>query len=298
LIADMDALNMRAMINSPVNGSFGERSIKMAQGFKAFNKDRFPGSMTNLDFNGANDPDYAAKVASQLEKDIQGGAVGLKLHKAFGMGVRDAQGNRVHVDDPRFDKAFEVAAKYKIPVLIHTADPKALFDPFDKDNERWLELKQRPGRGNTKEPDIKWEDIMGEQHRLFAKHPKTTFIAAHFGWLAHDLGRLGALLDKMPNVNVEIAAILGELGRQPRTARKFFIKYQDRILFGKDTYRPEEYAFYFRVLETEDEYFDNIRRYHGLWKLYGLALPDDVLKKIYYKNAIRLFHLSDAGYPK
>ena len=146
---------------------------------------------------------------------------------------------------------------------------------------------------------LRWEQVIGEQHNLFAKHPKTIFIAAHMGWMAHDLQALGAMLDRMPNLNVEIAAILGELGRQPRNAKRFFIKYQDRILFGKDTYNVSEYPFYFRMLETDDDWIDNIRKYHGLWKLYGLDLPDDVLKKVYYKNALRLFpSLSSAGFPK
>jgi predicted TIM-barrel fold metal-dependent hydrolase len=119
------------------------------------------------------------------------------------------------------------------------------------------------------------------------------------GWMAHDLQALGAMLDRMPNLNVEIAAVLGELGRQPRNAKRFFIKYQDRILFGKDTYNVSEYPFYFRMLESDDEWIDNIRKYHGLWKLYALDLPDDVLKKLYYKNALRLFpNLSSAGFPK
>jgi uncharacterized protein len=140
--------------------------------------------------------------------------------------------------------------------------------------------------------------LISEQHNLFARNPQTTFINAHMGWMAHDLAALGALLDKLPNMQLEFAAILGELGRQPRAAKKFFIKYQDRILFGKDTYAVAEYPFYFRMLESDDEWIDNIRKYHGLWKLYALDLPDDVLKKVYYKNALRIFPgLSKQGFP-
>ena len=212
------------------------------------------------------------RVAAQLEQDIKNGAIGLKVWKNFGMREKDIDGKRVPVDDPRLDPVWDVCAKYKIPVMIHTADPKPLFDPMDKYNERWLELRLRPNRAEAGQ-DFTWEQVIGEQHNLFAKHPKTIFIAAHMGWMAHDLQALGAMLDRMPNLNVEIAAILGELGRQPRNAKRFFIKYQDRILFGKDTYNVSEYPFYFRILETDDDWIDNIRKYHGLWKLYGLDLP-------------------------
>ena len=129
---------------------------------------------------------------------------------------------------------------------------------------------------------------MGEQFNLFRKHPKTKFIAAHLAWLGNDLGRLGKLLDELPNVYTEIGAVLYELGRQPRAARAFLIKYQDRVLMGKDIWNADEYATYFRVLETEDEYFDYYRKRHAFWKMYGLGLPDEVLKKIYYKNALRM----------
>ena len=129
---------------------------------------------------------------------------------------------------------------------------------------------------------------MGEQHNLFRKHPKTTFINAHLGWLGQDLGRLGRLLDEMPNVYVGLGAVLAELGRQPHTARNFMIEYQDRVLMGKDSWRPEEYPVYFRVFETADEYFDYYRKRHGHWKMYGLDLPDEVLKKVYYKNALKI----------
>jgi uncharacterized protein len=288
LLKDMDGLNMKIMISSPVNGSWGERTKKFLDAVKAHPQGKRFRSMTNVDFKGMGLPDYGKRVASQLEEDIKNGAVGLKVWKNFGMMEKDSDGKRIHVDDPRLDPAWDVCAKYKIPVMIHTADPKPLFEPMDKYNERWLELRLRPGR-NEGGKDFTWDQVIGEQHNLFAKHPKTIFIAAHMGWMAHDLQKLGEMLDRMPNVNVEIAAVLGELGRQPRAAKRFFVKYQDRILFGKDTYSVPEYPFYFRMLESDDEWIDNIRKYHGLWKLYALDLPDDVLKKVYYKNALRLF---------
>jgi uncharacterized protein len=130
---------------------------------------------------------------------------------------------------------------------------------------------------------------MAEQHRVFRKHAKTRFINAHLGWMGNDLARLGTLLDELPNVYTEIGAVLAELGRQPRTAREWLIRYQDRVLFGKDIYSPVEYHTYFRVLETADEYFDYYRKRHAHWKIYGLDLPDATLRKIYYKNALALF---------
>jgi predicted TIM-barrel fold metal-dependent hydrolase len=215
------------------------------------------------------------------------------------MDLKDSKGERVHVDDPRFDKLFELCAAYKKPVLIHTAEPASFFQPMDKYNERWLELKQIPSRARPPERYPSWETIMGEQQRLFAKHPKTMFINAHLGWLGGNLGELGRQMDRLPNMYTEIGAVLAELGRQPRFAREWFIRYQDRVLFGKDTWAPTEYHTYFRVLESADEYFDYYRKRHAFWKMYGLDLPDEVLKKLYYKNALRLIPgLSAEGFPK
>lgn len=129
---------------------------------------------------------------------------------------------------------------------------------------------------------------MAERDRLFKKHPRTKFVAAHFGWHANDLGRLARMFDAMPNVYVETGAILYELGRQPRFAHDFFVKYQDRVLFGKDAYQPDEYPYYWRVFETSDEYFDYYRDYHAFWKLYGMGLSDEVLRKLYYVNALKV----------
>jgi predicted TIM-barrel fold metal-dependent hydrolase len=297
-LADMDKINMRIMVSSPVNGSFGARTKQTIDAMRAHPQSARFASMTNIDFTNLDDPNYGERAALQLETDVKNGAVGLKVHKAFGMSLKDSKGERIRLDDPRFNPVWRMAAKHKVPVLIHTADPKPLFDPMDKYNERWLELRMRPGRAKE-ESGLKWDEIIGEQHRLFANNPQTTFINAHMGWMAHDLAALGALLDRMPNVQLEIAAVLGELGRQPRAARRFFTKYQNRVLFGKDTYNVGEYPFYFRMLETDDEWIDNIRKYHGLWKLYALDLPDEVLKKVYYKNALRIVpNLSAAGFPQ
>jgi predicted TIM-barrel fold metal-dependent hydrolase len=171
--------------------------------------------------------------------------------------------------------------------LIHAADPKQFWDPIDKNNERWLELKTHPGR-RYGDKEVQWQTLIDEQHSVFKKHTKTKFIDAHLGWYGNDLKKLGSLLDQMPNVYTEIGAVIAELGRQPRAAKAFLTKYQDRVLFGKDSWVPAEYETYFRVLETEDEYFPYHKRYHAFWRMYGLGLPDEVLKKIYYKNALSL----------
>ena len=237
----------------------------------------------------------------QLEADVAAGAVGVgEIGKGFGLSTRKADGTLLKIDDPELDPVWEAAGRLKIPVFIHTAEPQEFFQPIDYSNERWLELslfndrRNGPGTGRPA-----FEDLMTQRDNLFKKHPKTMFVAAHMGWHANDLGRLGAMFDAMPNVTAELGAVLYDIGRQPRAAHDFFIKYQDRILFGKDSFQPEEYPYYWRVFETKDDYFDYYRPYHAFWKLYGIDLPDEVLKKVYYKNALRITpQLPSAGFPK
>jgi len=285
LVADMDALNMAVLVNLS-----GRQGAQLAEGLRRF-KGRHPSRFVlfaNLDFAGVDDPAYGERAAAQLARDVEAGAQGLKIFKDFGMTLKDGQGRRIAVDDPRFDPIWEACAALGIPVLIHTAEPKPFFDPKDKYNERWLELEQIPDRARPPDRYPPWDTLIAEQHRLFARHPNAVFIAAHLGWLGGDLARLGRLMDSLPNVYTEIGAVLAELGRQPRFARAWFERYQDRVLFGKDAWTPEEYHVYFRTLETADEYFDYYRKRHAFWKLYGLDLPDDVLKKLYYQNALRI----------
>ena len=296
LVADMDSINLRIMVN--LSGGYGERLKENIAILKSRYKDRFV-VFANMDFSGIDDPDYPQKVANQFEQDLKNGAQGLKIFKNFGMDLKDTKGQRIHVDDPRFEKVWEVCAKWKVPVLIHTGEPWSFFQPQDRVNERWLELKQFPQRARPPSRYPTWETLMAEQHHLFASHPKTIFINAHLGWLGGNLAELGRLMDQMPNMYTEIGAVLAELGRQPRFARQWFIQHQDRVLFGKDTWEPTEYYYYFRVLETADEYFDYYRKRHAFWKMYGLDLPDDVLKKLYYKNALRIIPgLNAAGFPQ
>ena len=168
---------------------------------------------------------------------------------------------------------------------------------MDKYNERWLELKMRANRNHSSSADPTWEQVIEEQHNVFRRHKNTIFIDAHMGWMANNLPALGKLLDELPNVYVEIGAITSELGRQPRFAHNWLVQYQDRVMFGKDLYSLPEYYVYFRLLETDDDYFDPIRKYHGIWKLYGLNLPDPVLKKLYYKNALKIFPVEPRRFP-
>ena len=296
LVRDMDSLNMRVMVN--LSGGSGERLKQGVANMKGRYKDRFV-LFATPDFSGIDDAGYGQRAAAQLEQDVHNGAQGLKIFKNFGMNLKDGAGQRIHVDDPRFDPLWAMCAKLKIPVLIHTAEPRPFFDPIDKYNERWLELKQIPNRARPPDRYPSWETLMAEQQNLFAKHPKTTFINAHLGWLGGNLGELGRLMDKFPNMHTDVAAVLAELGRQPRFARQWLIRYQDRVLMGKDTWAPDEYPCYFRVFETADEYFDYYRKRHAFWKMYGLELPDDILKKLYYKNALRVIPgIDPAGFPK
>jgi predicted TIM-barrel fold metal-dependent hydrolase len=285
LVTEMDSINLAVMVN--LSGQSGEQFRHRLAMLAGRHPKRFV-QFANIDFHGVDQAGFGEKAAKQLEEDVTNGAVGLKIFKDLGMFVVDSKGVRIHTDDPRLDPIWEKAADLHIPVLIHTGEPVAFWSPVDEHNERWLELTQIPGRRRSDPRFASFEETMAEQHNLFRKHPRTTFIDAHLGWLGNDLARLGRLLDELPNVNTEIGAVLHELGRQPRVARAFLIKYQDRVMMGKDTWAVNEYPTYFRVLETEDEYFDYYRKRHAFWKMYGLGLPDAVLKKMYYKNALRV----------
>ena len=285
MIGEMDELNLQVVVN--LSGGSGERLKNVVKILKSKYPKRFV-VFANINFRKIDEPNFGENAAKQLEEDVKNGASGLKIFKNLGLTLKDASGKRVPTDDPRLDPIFKKCAELGIPVLIHTGEPNSFFDKHDRFNERWLELKMFPRRARPADKFPSWEKVMSEQHNLFAKHPKTIFINAHFGWMANDLKRLGELIDKYPNVYPEVAAIVAELGRQPKFAREFFIKYQDRILFGKDTYRPVEYHTYFRIFETDDEYFPYFRKRHAFWRMYGLNLPDKVLKKFYYKNALKI----------
>ena len=290
----MESNNLQILVN--LSGSFGDR---LRQGVDALRASKYAGRMVlfaNINFRGGVGPGFGEQARKQLEADVAAGAVGLKIFKDLGMFVHKSDGSRLKVDDPELDPVWAACARLNIPVLIHIAEPPAFFEPLDYNNERWLELSLYPDRRH--QTGVRFEELMAERNNMIRKHPSTRFILAHFGWHANDLARAGKLLDGIPNVYYDVAAVLYDFGRQPRAAHDFFVKYQDRILFGKDSYQPDEYPYYWRVFETSDEYFDYYRDYHAFWKLYGIGLPDQVLKKLYYQNALRVTPgLPRAGFP-
>jgi predicted TIM-barrel fold metal-dependent hydrolase len=296
--AALDSLNVRLMVSA--DNMSGERlrtTIAAIRGSEKM-KDRAR-VLAGIDFRNVG-PGWAEKAIQQLEADVAAGAVGVgEIGKGLGLSTKKPDGNRLKIDDPELDPIWDAAARLKLPVFIHTADPQEFFQPIDYANERWLEMSLFGDRRYPPDRFPTFDQLMTERNNLFRKHPKTTFVAAHMGWHANDLGKLAKILDEMPNVYTEVGAVLYDIGRQPRAAHEFFIKYQDRILFGKDSFQPEEYPYYWRVFETHDDYFDYYRNYHAFWKLYGIDLPDSVLKKVYYQNALKITPaLPQTGWPK
>lgn len=282
----LDSINVRLMVAA--DNLSGERLARALIAIRASPmKDRVR-VLAGIDFNNVG-PGWAEKAIKQLDADIAAGAVGVgEVPKFLGLRYKKADGSRLRIDDPDLDPVWNECAKLGIPVFIHTADPQEFFKSIDYTNERWLELSLFPGRRYPQDQYPSFDELMTERDNLFKRHPKTTFVAAHMGWHANDLGRLGKLLDAAPNVYTEVGAVLYDIGRQPHAAHDFFVKYQDRIMFGKDSFQPEEYPYYWRVFETRDEYFDYYRHYHAFWKLYGIDLPDSVLRKVYYQNALKI----------
>ncbi|HEX2723019.1 MAG TPA: amidohydrolase family protein [Gemmatimonadaceae bacterium] len=284
----LDSINVRMMVAADV--LTGEELKKAVAAIRASPKmkDRVR-VLAGIDFRNVG-PGWADKAIKQLEADIAAGAVGVgELWKGLGLNIKKPDGTLLRIDDPALDPVWQACARLRVPVFIHTADPQEFFkSTIDYTNERWLELALFPGRRYPAEQYPSFDELMTQRDEMFRRNPKTTFIAAHMGWHANDLGRLGKLLSDHPNVYTEVGAVLYDIGRQPHAAHDFFVKYQDRILFGKDSFQPEEYPYYWRVFETRDEYFDYYRHYHAFWKLYGIDLPDSVLKKVYYQNALNI----------
>ena len=297
MVSIMDSLNLRVMLVAE-NVSGQRLTSTMAALNASKHKERFR-VLAGIDFRNVG-PGWGERAAQQLEADLKAGAIGVgEVGKQFGLRITKPDGSRLKVDDPELDPLWAAFARLDVPAFIHTAEPQEFFQPQDYKNERWLELSLFADRRNNQPGQVTFEQLMTERNNVFRKHPKTRFVAAHFGWHANDLARAGKMLDEFPNVTIEAGAILYDLGRQPRAAHDFFVKYQDRIMFGKDSFQPEEYPYYWRVFETADEYFDYYRDYHAFWKLYGMALPDEVLKKVYYKTALKVFKgLPQTGWPQ
>ncbi len=283
----LDSLNVRLMIAADnVSGDRLKGYIASIDASPAMKGRAFV--LAGINFRDVG-PGWAEQAVKQLDADIAAGAVGVgEISKSLGLSIRKRDGTRLRIDDPELDPIWDECARLRIPVFIHTADPQEFFQPIDYTNERWLELSLFGDRRYPQDRFPSFQELMTERDNLFRKHPKTIFVAAHMGWHANDLASLGRMLDAMPNVYTEVGAVLYDIGRQPRASHDFFVKYQNRILFGKDSFQPEEYPYYWRVFETADEYFDYYRPYHAFWKLYGIDLPDSVLRKVYYANALKI----------
>lgn len=244
------------------------------------------------DFVLLKDDNFVDMAIQHLEEDIKKGALGLKVTKELGLHFKDRDGSFIPIDDGRLYPIWKRAGELNVPVLIHSSDPAAFFLPVDQYNEHYLPLQEFPGWSFYRSHFSK-KELLEQRDRMIANHPQTTFICPHLANYPEDLGYVAEFLDSHPNVYIDFSARIDELGRQPYSARDFMIKYQDRILFGVDMpISPEIYRCYFRFLETRDEYFDYpdyIGRWgHSRWKIYGLYLPDEVLKKIYYQNAFKV----------
>jgi predicted TIM-barrel fold metal-dependent hydrolase len=287
-LAEMDAAGVRAAVN--LDGGWGDRLTETLTALDNAHPGRFL-TYALIDFSGVDEPGWSDRESSRLRASFEAGAKGLKFHKTLGLGVRYKDGRFMPIDDPKLDPIWEVCAAYKRPVEIHTGDPGAFFTPLDQFTERWHELNEHPEWLFHGKDFPKRSELHAQRIRVIARHPNTTFICAHMANDGEDLAEVGRWLDTYPNMYVDIDARISELGRQPYSARRFFLKYQDRIMFGTDTApNREAYRIYYRFLETDDEYFDPAGGHHrqGFWMIYGVFLPRDVLEKVYFKNAERL----------
>ena len=301
LVSVMDRKNIRIMVN--LTGGSGKGLDNAVHEFDQAHPDRFL-TFTEPMWERTNQPGYGNAQADELVRAHKAGAHGLKVLKTLGLFLREdiSQGRLVKIDDPRFDPMWETCGSLDIPVAIHVSDPEAFFLPTDRFNERFEELNNHPDWSFHGRDFPSNAELLEARNRVIARHPKTQFIVLHVGNDAENLPYVSECLDRFPNMTVELAARIGELGRQPRMSRKFFDKYQDRIMFGTDAspngtdtpqqiFGDELYEIYYRFLETEDEYFDYAPAPtppQGRWQIYGIGLPDAVLKKVYYENAARL----------
>jgi len=285
LLELMDALNLHAIVD--LDGGWGEQLDQHLSALKAPYPDRFC-VFAWVDWSEVDDPDFGARWAGRLADAVGAGAQGLKVFKSLGLFYRDRSDVLIQIDDPRLDPVWAAAGELGIPVLIHSADPVAFFWPLDAHNERWEELQAHPDWHFYGGDYPSFIELIEAQLRVVARHPETTFVSAHVLSYSEHLRYVAQQLDAYPNLYVDIGARLGEMGRQPYTARWFLTDYADRVLFGTDARpHPEVYRTYFRCLETADEYFE-YGSDQGRYRIYGLYLPDEVLRKVYYENACRL----------
>ncbi len=288
MVARMDRLNIKTIVI--LTGMWGEKLQTIIDTMVKPYPGRFV-VFTQYDWSKINDPDFSQLMVRQIDDSVSRGARGLKVLKELGLGVRDSTGKLLAIDDPRLDAAWEECGRLGIPVFIHVADPEAFFRPIVAQNERYEELIEHPDWSFYGPQFPTMRELLEQRDRMFAKHPHTTFVALHFGSWPENLDFVERSLQKFPNVMIETGAREGELGRQPRRTRELFLKYSDRIMFGTDEGAGEEmYQNYFRWFETADEYFPYAQYpQQGRWMIYGLGLPDDVLERVYHRNAEALF---------
>ena len=287
-------LNITSVVN--LDGLFGKELVKMNYKTKDYSEEI--SNFMWIDFEGINNDVFTKKAKKQIIDCYEKGAKGIKLWKFISLGITNKDGSYLRFDDERLAVIFETAAELKIPILMHIADPTAFFKPINNKNERIEELQVNPDWSFCDEKYFSFNELMTMQDNVIEKHKDTTFIVAHFGSYSENLNHVAKRLDKYPNMYIDTAARLAELGRQPYSAREFFLKYQDRILFGTDLTPVDDYRAYypyFRFLETKDEYFDyqcqGTMPGQGRWKIYGIYLPDEVLHKVYYENSARILKL-------
>src|SRR3954453_17506646 len=303
LLPVMNRRNLQTMVN--LTGGRGAGLREAIQKFDKAQPGRFI-TFTEPWWSRVDEPDYPKWQADQIQQAVRDGAKGLKVLKTLGLFLRGKDGKLVTVDDRRFDPMWDACGALQVPVAIHVGDPAAFFTPIDNHNERFEELNNNPDLSFYAKNFPSLSAILEARNRMIARHPKTQFIVLHVGNYAEDLANVSSMLDRFRNTHVEIGARIGELGRQPRTSRAFFDRYQDRILFGTDAipggketpqqiFGDELYQIYYRFLETQDEYFDYAPAPvppQGRWRISGLGLPDAILKKVYHDNAARLLHVS------
>lgn len=304
LLAVMDRKNIRAMVN--LTGGYDKG---LGEAIARYDR-AFPGrfyTLTEPCYERWKEPNYPQLQAQAIEQARRQGGRGLKILKTLGLYLREntTSGDLVKIDDPRFDPMWDACGQLNMPVAIHVSDPLAFFTPTDRFNERYEELSNHPDWSFYGRDFPSNAELLEARNRVFAKHPKTQFVVLHVGNFSENLANVAENLDRFPNMAVDIAARIGELGRQPRTARKFFEKYQDRILFGTDAtphgdqypqqvFNDQLYEIYYRFLETEDEYFDYAPAKippQGRWRIYGINLPETILRKVYFENAFRQLNL-------
>ncbi|WP_437552101.1 amidohydrolase family protein [Sorangium sp. So ce367] len=294
-VARMDAFHVETLVN--LDGSSGKRLVRELERFDRAYPGRFL-TYANLDLTLVGAPGWGERVAAQLATDFEAGAKGLKIFKELGLTVRTPEGRRVALDSPELEPVWRTCARHRRPVLWHVADPAAFFAPLDAKNERWHELHEFPSwsfADRTRFPTR--ARLFEERNRVIERHPDVTFVGAHMASSSEDLKQLAGWLARFPNLQVDMSASISELGRQPRAAHRFFVRYQDRVLFGTDlkSAKTAGYEVYARFLETEDDYFDTeaANGRQGSWRIYGMHLPAPVLQKIYRDNARRLLWPAD-----